>query len=93
MQDRPIKPQKSPGKGLAALLFATSDSLTPTAVHVRRTLVRQTLAGLCLAALAFLLGRCTLLFGARPLGVALLCAASSGVLWIFAGLSLSALTG
>ena len=65
MQDRPIKPQKSPGKGLAALLFATSDSLTPTAVHVRRTLVRQTLAGLCLAALAFLLGRCTLLFGAR----------------------------
>lgn len=53
---------------------------------------RQTLWGIGAAAAAFLLGRCELLFGARPLGIALLCAATGSIPYLYGGLLLSALT-
>lgn len=66
--------------------------ISPAVRRSRIILLRQTFFGIFLGLCGFLLGRCTLLFGARPLGIGLLCAATSGVPWIFAGLSLSALT-
>ncbi len=52
----------------------------------------QTALGLGGALAAFLLGRCSLLFGARPLGIALLCAATHSIPYLYGGLVLSALT-
>ena len=40
---------------------------------------RQTLWGIGMALTAFMLARCELLFGARPLGIALLCAATHAI--------------
>ena len=53
---------------------------------------RQTLWGIGAAAAAFLLGRCPLLFDTRPLGIALLCAATASIPYLYGGLLLSALT-
>lgn len=53
---------------------------------------RQTLRGIGAAVAAFLLGRCVLLFGARPLGIALLCAATGSIPYLYGGLLISALT-
>ena len=54
--------------------------------------VRRTLWGLGGMLAAFLLGRCALLFDARPLGIALLCAATHAIPYIWGGLVISALT-
>ena len=53
---------------------------------------RQTLWGIAAAIGAFLLGRCPLLFETRPLGIALLCAATHQIPYLYGGLLLSALT-
>lgn len=53
---------------------------------------RQTLWGIGSAACAFLLGRCALLFGAQPLGIALLCAATHRIPYLYGGVMLAALT-
>ena len=53
---------------------------------------RQTLWGIGIALTAFMLARCELLFGARPLGIALLCAATHAIPYIWGGLVASALT-
>lgn len=53
---------------------------------------RQTLVGIGGGICAFFLGRCVLLFGARPLGIALLCAATHAIPYLYGGLILSALT-
>ncbi len=53
---------------------------------------RQTIWGIGAAAAAFLLGRCPLLFQTRPLGIALLCAATNSIPYLYGGLLLSALT-
>lgn len=55
-------------------------------------LLRQTWRGIGAATASFLLGRCVLLFGARPLGLALLCAATGAIPYLYGGLMLSALT-
>lgn len=49
-------------------------------------------AGLSLGLCAYLLGSSRLLFGQSPLGLALLCASPKKILWIFAGLAVSAFT-
>lgn len=54
--------------------------------------LQQGLWGICAAVAAFLLERCALLFGARPLGIALLCAATHGIPYLYGGLTVSALT-
>lgn len=51
----------------------------------------ELLRGLTFGGIAFLLGSCSLLFGAAPLGIALLCASSSYTWYIGGGLLLSAL--
>ena len=48
--------------------------------------------GLGLLALAFLMGRCEWFLSAEPFGIALLCAAESGLGWIYGGIVLSALS-
>ena len=53
---------------------------------------RQTLWGIGSAVCAFLLGRCALLFGAQPLGIALLCAATHRIPYLYGGVMLAALT-
>lgn len=53
--------------------------------------IKESAAGLVLGLCAYLLGSCQLLFGTSPLGLALLCASPKKILWIFTGLSLSAL--
>ena len=53
---------------------------------------RQSLWGIGMALAAFLLARCELLFGARPLGIALLCAATHAIPYLYGGLVASALT-
>ena len=53
---------------------------------------RQTMWGIGSAICAFLLGRCSLLFGAQPLGIALLCAATHRIPYLYGGVMLSALT-
>ena len=54
--------------------------------------IKESAVGLVLGLCAYLLGSCRLLFGTSPLGLALLCATPKKILWIFAGLSLSALS-
>ena len=62
-------------------------------VHRSSALLRrQTVWGIGGALAAFLLGRCALLFGARPLGIALLCAATHAIPYLYGGLVVSALT-
>lgn len=61
-------------------------------IGVNAAALQQTLWGICGAIAAFLLERCTLLFGARPLGIALLCAATHGIPYLYGGLAISALT-
>ena len=64
-------------------------------IAARRLLTRQTVLllakGAGLLALAFLFGRCEWFLGARPFGIALLCAAESGLGWIYGGILLAAL--
>lgn len=63
--------------------------------HLRQSAalnVRRTLWGFGGMLAAFLLGRCALLFDARPLGIALLCAATHAIPYIWGGLVISALT-
>ncbi len=57
----------------------------------RLRLLGEFLRGLAFGGIAFLLGSCSLLFGAAPLGIALLCASSSYTWYIGGGLLLSAL--
>lgn len=52
----------------------------------------ESISGIALGLCAYLLGSARLLFGTSPLGLALLCASPKKILWIFAGLSVSALT-
>ena len=47
--------------------------------------------GIGLLALAFLMGRCQWFLSAEPFGIALLCAAESGLGWIYGGIVLSTL--
>lgn len=67
----------------------------PSRAQVRRSYAlvwRQALWGIGAALAAFLLGRCPLLFDTRPLGLALLCAATHAIPYLYGGLMLSALT-
>ena len=57
----------------------------------RLRLLGELLRGLTFGGIAFLLGSCSLLFGAAPLGISLLCASSSYSWYIVGGLLLSAL--
>ena len=58
----------------------------------RNTLIYEITIGFLFALVGFLLGSCTLPFGAIPFGVAILCASDRKVLCIFGGLCLGALT-
>lgn len=58
----------------------------------RQALFREILFGITYLGIAFLLGRCELLFSTLPLGLALLCASSAHSWYILAGLLLSAVT-
>ncbi len=49
------------------------------------------LKGIGLLVLAFLFGRCEWILSVKPFGIALLCAAESGLFWIYCGVFLSAL--
>ena len=49
-------------------------------------------SGIALGLCAYLFGSCRLLFGTSPLGLALLCASPKKIIWIFAGLAVSALS-
>lgn len=53
---------------------------------------RDTLKGVLLALMAFLLGNCPLPFATYPLGLALLCASSEGTLYVAAGLIAASFT-
>ena len=64
----------------------------PRAATGNAAAAAQALWGICGAVAAFLLERCALLFGARPLGIALLCAATHGIPYLYGGLAISALT-
>lgn len=56
-----------------------------------RELIRGALRGAVYVAAAYLLGGCQLFFGTYPMGLALLCAAPSDIIFIFVGLAASAL--
>ncbi len=56
-----------------------------------RKILTGIFAGLLFCGAGYLLGGCSLLFGAAPLGIALLCSADRKVLYIYAGLCLSAI--
>ncbi len=57
-----------------------------------RAHAKESIGGIALGVAAYLLGSCRLLFGASPLGLALLCASPKKILWILAGLAASAFT-
>lgn len=56
-----------------------------------RGIIRGVARGAVYVVAAYLLGSCPLFFGTYPLGLALLCAATSDIIFIFAGLAASAL--
>ena len=83
-----INDQSSPSH--ASTQTSTPRAHTVTAVKKLRLLARLT-RGCLLGGIAYLLGACPTLFGAAPLGLALLAASSSYTWYILSGLLLSAI--
>ena len=52
---------------------------------------REAFFGLLYSLWGYLLGRCALPFGAKPFGIALLCASENRTLWVYVGVCLSAI--
>ena len=94
------KSKKEGKKGTLRTLIEEKIKLLPERIEsLRRTYRRQgrrhAKDGLLCAAfgiMAYLLGACRLPFGTSPLGIGLLCASPTRILWIFVGLCLSALS-